>query len=181
MSKQFPSTITQGDTLKLTITSVTYNDTDSYAIIVYLTGPTGTPVPYTFTTTLETGSTNRYELLVPVTVTLGFRKGLYTYAIVADDGTNQFTIESGTTDAVERADLVSGTELRTQNVIILEALRALIVGKASQDQKSYSINGRSLERLAWADLLQAEQLYTDKVKKEEGRSRNKLNITMSMQ
>ena len=180
MAKQFPVTIIQGDTLKLDITSPTYNSTDGYAVIVYLTGPTGTPVPYTLSTTLQTGSTNVYELLVPASVTVGFREGLYTYNIVADDGTNQFTIESGNTTGVERADFTSGTELRTHNQIVLDSIQAVIENRATQDQKSYTINGRSLERMPLEDLLNMMRYYTDLVKQDEGRGRSKLHTVMRL-
>ena len=180
MSKQFPATLIQGDTLQLTISSPTYNSLDGYNVVVYLTGPSGTPIPYTFTTTLVTGSTNNYELLVTAAVAVGFRAGLYAYNIVATDGTNQFTIESGNTTAVERADFTSSTELRTTNQIILDSVTAVIQNRATQDQKSYTINGRSLERMAIQDLLDLMRYYTDLVAQEQGRTRNKLNVSMRM-
>lgn len=178
--KQFPDTIKKGDSLNLDITSGTYNDTDGFSVFVYITGPSGTPVPYNFTTTLATGSSNIYELRVLPAITNGFQKGLFTYAFVASDGTDQYTFEEGTFNVEERADFLTTTDFRSHNQIVLDNIKSVIEGRASQDQKSYTINGRTLERMDISSLLSLKTYYEDLVKQESGRSRNKLKTRMSI-
>lgn len=178
--KQFPDTIKKGDSLNLDIESAEYNDTDGFSVVVYITGPSGSPVPYNFSTTLKTGTSNIYELRVLPTVTNGFQKGLFTYAFVATDGTDQHTFEEGTFQVEERADFLTTTDFRSHNQIVLDNIKSVIEGRATQDQKSYTINGRTLERMAISDLLELKKYYEDLVKQEQGRSRNKLKTRMGI-
>ena len=177
MSKQFPETIIKGDTLSVDIISSDYAASDGYALNVYLTGPSGTPVPYTFSTTDNNGI---FELRVLPAVTNGFQAGLFSYAIVADDGTDQFTIEQGNSTVEERPDFLTVTDFRTHEQIVLDNIESVIEGRATQDQKSYTINGRTLERMALADLLSLRKYYKDLVTQQKGRSRNKLKTRMGL-
>jgi hypothetical protein len=49
---------------------------------------------------------------------------------------------------------------------VLEALEATILGKASRDQLSYSISGRSLSRLSPAELLKWRDIYKSEYRRE---------------
>lgn len=178
--KQMPDTIKKGDSLNLDIESTDYTDTDGFSVNVYITGPSGTPVPYSYSTTLKTGSTNIYELRVTPTLTNGYQAGLFSYAFVATDGTDQHTFEEGTFTVEERADFLTTTDFRTHNQIVLDNIKAVIEQRATQDQKSYTINGRTLERMDIGALLDLKRYYEDLVKQEQGRTRNKLKTVMSI-
>lgn len=52
----------------------------------------------------------------------------------------------------------------------LDAIEAVLANKASQDQQSYTIKGRSLSRYPVADLLRLRAFYVTKVRREQGRS-----------
>lgn len=65
------------------------------------------------------------------------------------------------------------TDPRSSNKKILDAIVAVIEGRASQDQMSYSIAGRSLSRMSIDDLLQFEGVYRSRWLREQRRLRNK--------
>jgi len=54
---------------------------------------------------------------------------------------------------------------------VLSAVEAVIEGRASKDQESYSINGRSLNRTPINDLLQLRKTYRALVEAEEAQAR----------
>lgn len=53
----------------------------------------------------------------------------------------------------------------------LQAIEAVIEGKATTDQQAVSIGGRSLSRIPWADLTLLHDRYRALVAKEEGDAR----------
>ncbi len=50
-------------------------------------------------------------------------------------------------------------DARTYNRQMLDAIRSVLRGKASDDVEMYKIGGRELTRVPWNDLLQAEAHY----------------------
>ena len=91
--------------------------------------------------------------------------GVYRWQAYAtsDDDTERYLVGSGTTEVFTNfSDQTSGYDPRTDAEKMLEALNATLVGKASQDQLSLSIAGRSLSRmdsgalLKWRDTMKAE-------------------------
>ena len=61
---------------------------------------------------------------------------------------------------------VSTADLRSHNQIILDALEATLENRATLDQSSYSIAGRSLSRMDVDDLLRFKAIYSWRVKRE---------------
>ena len=178
MARQFPAKIIAGDSLKLDINSGDYLVSDGFGINVNFTGPSGSPTQYTYATTQKTGNDNVFELAVLPAVTATYANGLYSYAIIATDGTDEFTIESGTFEAELRADLNSNSDFRSHNRKVLDAINAVIENRASKDQESYTIAGRTLNRTSVGDLLKLKNHYEGLVKKEEGAEKYKLKIRM---
>ena len=87
-------------------------------------------------------------------VTTDLEPGEYQYTKkVWDGGTDQFTIEKGrfTVEPDLSADTV-GVDRRSYAEIALENIEAVLKGKASKDQTSYSLNGRALSRYSPAEL-----------------------------
>ena len=67
-------------------------------------------------------------------------------------------VDSGTFKVVK--NLAADTsDPRTHARKVLDALEALIEGKASKDQQSYSIAGRSISRLSPGELLEWRDRY----------------------
>ena len=88
-------------------------------------------------------------------VTDVWKPGFYHYQahITTGAGVRAY-VETGTFEVKGRfANMPSGNDSRTHVKKVLDALEATLEGKASQDQLSYSIAGRSLSRLNPSDLI----------------------------
>jgi hypothetical protein len=104
---------------------------------------------------------------------LGFTAGVYSWSLSVTDGTDRHTLRRGRINAlVDYGAEINeeGYDDRSHVKIVLDALQAMIEGKASKDQASYSIAGRSLARMdvtvlrEWRDDYRAQ--YSAEIKKE---------------
>ena len=69
---------------------------------------------------------------------------------------------------------------RTHAVIVLEALEAMLENKATLDQQSYAIAGRSISRMSPAEIMEWINVYRSMVlkeKREEGKRRGTTNTS----
>ena len=87
----------------------------------------------------------------------------YDYTKKVEDGSEVFTLERGYVEV--RPDLsadTTGVDRRSYAVIALANIEAMLAGKATKDQTSYSLNGRALSRYspeelsAWRASLRVE-------------------------
>lgn len=62
------------------------------------------------------------------------------------------------------------TPVGTQNRRTLNAINAVLEGKASKDVQSYQINGRQLYKIPIPELLQLQAVYTQRCLAEQGKS-----------
>tara|TARA_R110000868_G_scaffold266551_1_gene525748 strand:- start:607 stop:1068 length:462 start_codon:yes stop_codon:yes gene_type:complete len=63
----------------------------------------------------------------------------------------------------------TNSDPRTHEEITLDKIRGLIQGKADADVSSYSIAGRSLTKMTFAELTQAEDYFSKKVKAQQAK------------
>lgn len=118
-----------------------------------------------------TESDNTYTFTLTAAVTAALPVGDYEWVTYIEygDGASleRYPLESGT--AVVRAWIGSTdtVDSRTSYKIALDAIEAVIAGRASKDQESFSIAGRSLSRTPLADLISLQKFYSAKVKAEE--------------
>ena len=71
---------------------------------------------------------------------------------------DRVAIETGTFTAVEDLD-VNGADPRTHAEIMITKIQTILEGKADADVSSYSINGRSLTKLSYEELVDARDYY----------------------
>ncbi|XPV77942.1 MAG: hypothetical protein ACNI27_08485 [Desulfovibrio sp.] len=67
---------------------------------------------------------------------------------------------------------------RTDSEKALDAIEAVLGKRATQDQKSYTINNRSLERMGISELLRLKKYYALKVRKERGQPRKQIKVRL---
>lgn len=104
----------------------------------------------------------------------GWAAGLYAVSIRAVSGDDVHEIEAGQVSIA--ADLVAVSEThdaREHEERTLAAIEAVIEGRASKDQQSYTINGRMLVRTAIADLLTLRKTYKAEVAQLKSNGRHK--------
>ena len=79
--------------------------------------------------------------------------GHFDYAKKITDGSETFTLERGFIDVdPDLSADIAGVDRRSFAAITLENIEALLKGKATKDQTSYSLNGRALSRYSIDEL-----------------------------
>lgn len=80
--------------------------------------------------------------------------GRYDYTKKVTDGSEVFTLERKFVDVdPDLSADTSGVDRRTFAEITLDNIEAMLKGKATKDQTSYSLNGRALSRYSIDELL----------------------------
>lgn len=79
---------------------------------------------------------------------------------------NRVVVDRGEFEAIADLD-VNQADPRSHAEIMLSKIQSLLQGKADSDVASYSIQGRSLTKLSFDELMQAEGYYEAKVRKEK--------------
>jgi len=118
------------------------------------------------------GSGTAWTLTIPATSLADLKAGTYTLQLIATDGT---TTEIAASEIVQLA-AATDTDLRSSAQKQLEAIDALLEGKASKDQSSISYNGRSISRLTWEELQNARDRVARQVQRETDRAAGKGRI-----
>ena len=103
------------------------------------------------------------------TVTAEVPHGTYNWIARAVNGATSTTVESGILKVLPNLANLAGDH-RSHNQKVFESLQAVIENRATTDQLSMSIAGRSLSRMSWDELLSAYDRYRIAVAKELGQS-----------
>lgn len=162
----FPPVIKAGMTYAWEVTSSEYTLGD-------YTGKCAIKLKGSSTATILTAteSDNVYTFTLTAAVTAALTVGDYDWVTYIEYGSGatleRYQLGSGT--AVVRTWIGTSSEFdsRSDWLVGLEAIEAVIAGRASKDQESYSIAGRSLSRTPVADLIKLRAFYATKVNEEE--------------
>lgn len=77
---------------------------------------------------------------------------------------NRIIIDTGTLDI--HYDLDDNVDPRSHAQIMIDKIESILQGKADADVASYSINGRSLTKMSFDDLISARDFYRKEYAKE---------------
>jgi hypothetical protein len=124
-----------------------------------------------------TNATTHYLFQASSTVTETWTVGDYHWQldVIRNSDSERYTLERGHNLTVV-ADLdLNMSDPRTHEEITLEKLRSLIQGKADADVSSYSIAGRSLTKMTFAELTEAEDYFAKKVASQRARLEGEQN------
>ena len=116
-----------------------------------------------------------YLIEVASAVTANYTAGTYRWQayITRSSDSQRLTLDSGTWEIIANRDAAT-TDPRSHPRIMVEKIEAVLEGRAGGDVASYSINGRSLTKIAiselmeWRDRYRAE--YLREVRKERARN-----------
>ena len=103
-----------------------------------------------------------YEVDVDTPTTAAYAAGEYAWTAWVERPGDRRTVRSGRVEIMPDPAAATG-DIRTHAERVLEAIRAVIEGRATKDQESYSIAGRSLSRTPLSDLLELERRYAARV------------------
>lgn len=149
-----PLTLTAGDLWSWTERHADY-PAATYALSFYFRGPES------FNATATASGTDHVVSIAAAT-TADLKPGVYDWlsrAVLIATPTTIATVASGRlTVAANLAN--AAVDHRSFNVRVTEALKATIENRATTDQLSMSIAGRSLQRMSWDELLGAYREFS---------------------
>jgi hypothetical protein len=159
-----PSEFVAGDRWAWKRTDLSADYGSGYTLSYELTLSTGA-APITLTATL---SGDEYLMEIAAATTAAYTAGNYQWVslITRDSDSERIRIGYGTLE-VKPDPAVSTADNRTHAATVLDSIEAVIEGRASKDQESYSIAGRSLSRTPIPELLILRDRYKAEVKREE--------------
>lgn len=114
-------------------------------------------------------------------ITAAWAPGVYTWVSWVANGSDVYDIAGGDIELLPNPRIATGNlDLRSDAQKALDAVRAMLQGVASAGQRSYTINGRSLERYSMADLILLESKLARDVQRETQKitGRNPRNLVM---
>lgn len=115
---------------------------------------------------------NTHVLRADAATTAAWQPGTYQVSLRVSDGTD--VIEADTGSVVIMPDLAgvgAGHDGRSHIQKVLEAIEAVIEGRATRDQESYKINNRELVRTPIEQLLKLRQTYREEARRERAAER----------
>ena len=124
---------------------------------------------------ISESSTSLYTIAVPSTSTAGYTKGQYTYQEYITNGSSQrLVLNTGLIKVKSNLD-ADTADPRSDDRKTYDALVATIENRASIDQMSMAIAGRSLSRMGPEELVNFKSQYKALVNNEEKVSRRNRN------
>lgn len=108
-----------------------------------------------------------HAVSVAASTTQGYTAGDYTWVAVVTAGTEAFEVDRGTVELLARYDQAANLDDRSHARIVLDAIEAVIQGRATKDQEEYTIGNRSLKRTPLEELEAFRDKYRAEVYAEE--------------
>jgi len=124
---------------------------------------------------LETGTTNfsieadadgeYFSVDVLPATTANYTPGKYQWQAFATKDSEKFLIDRGCLDVLQ--DFSSDTtDPRTHNQKMFDLLKTVVEGKATRDIMKTEINGKKVERMSWAEVMEAYTHFKNLAKNE---------------
>ena len=158
-----PSLITAGTTFRVELELPEY-PAPQWAVTLFLRGQEKVDLP-------AVGFAEVHVLGASAEVTRTWLPGRYWWALRATDETGD-VVEVASGEVRVQADLASvySHDGRSHAVRVLDAIEAVIEGRASKDQQSYQINNRQLSLTPIGDLLKLRDRYKAEAARERAGS-----------
>lgn len=83
---------------------------------------------------------------------------------------NRIVVDRGTFTALNDLD-INGADPRSHAEIMVDKIESILQGKADSDVANYSINGRSLTKMTFDELIKARDYYKSEFAREKNRER----------
>lgn len=162
-----PQSLTAGDTWSWTDSLSDY-PAPTWVLTYYFRGPQAFNVPAT-----ASGTDHASSVLATTTAT--YKAGDYDWFARVASGATVYSINSGRLAVAPNLALPS-VEHRSFWRQVLDELEPVILNRASTDQLSMSIAGRSLSRMSWDELLSVYDRAKQAVASENGDTPSRVYI-----
>lgn len=153
---RFPDSFRIGDTVKWKSSFSDHPAGDSWELETFITNASNKYGPYS-----GTADGDDFVTTIGSDVTATFAAGDYSYQIraklTAPEPDEVYTVEIGTVEI--KPVLSSAVDSRSHAKKVLDAIEAVLENRASKDQQSYSIEGRSLARTPIERLIELRTTY----------------------
>lgn len=147
-----------GDTLDFTTSSASYLASDGWTLKYRLAPRFATPAQAPITLTATAYEVSAYRVQVAASATATWAAGVYSWASWVEKSGQRVTLEQGgeLIVAPDPATVAQGADLRSSAEKALEAVTALLTGKATSGTESYVINGREMRSYSLPDLIKLQ-------------------------
>lgn len=157
-----PSAVYAGDTLLMLLTEADYPASAGWSLTFEFRRKEGALISFT-----STASGDLHSFTVAKDTTLGWIAGDYKGQCYASDGTQRFTVWTGTLSVFpDFSTQVENYDTRTHAEKVLDAIKTVLEGKATRDVLNTTIAGQSIGRMSFTELLQARAFYEHEVNNE---------------
>jgi hypothetical protein len=153
-----------GDSLNFATTALGYPASEGWALRFELRMRDAAGTPIDLTTTAE-GDDHRLQVVAAVTD--GWAPGIYSWRSYVSKGAEKYTVETGTTEIVASPSTATSLDLRTGAQRALEAVQAVLLGKATNGTYYYRIGDRELRAYTMPELLALETKLKNEVRREK--------------
>ena len=170
--------IIKGDTISWTYTYSDYSAVD-YEIWVALRGTTQVDIKDGESGVTITVDGTSWKIAITAVTTAAWTTGDYTYAVYVGKSSfsERYQVESGPVTILADLATTSTTyDGRSHVKITLDAIEAVIQGRATVDQMAYSIQGRSLSKTPLEDLIKFRDVYKKEYSAEQQADRIALGL-----
>lgn len=163
-----PSSLTAGDSVDVRLSLSQYPASQGWALRVDIAGP-GAVTPWQ-----SEADGDAHLFALASTATTAYVAGEYAYQLCAVNADRRVTLERGALRVLPNLAAITGTyDGRSKARQVLDAIDARLLGRATQDQMSLSVAGRTIQRTSLPDLLALRDAMKKQVAKEEGRLKSK--------
>jgi hypothetical protein len=154
-----PLSFRAGDTVQWKKSFPDYPASESYVLKYYLV-KSGKQIVLT-----AAASGDDHLVTITAAVSAEYEAGRYFYQARIEKGDDVFTVGEGIVEVkASLAAATTGLEWRDHCEQALENIEAVLLGKATADNYSYSIAGRSLSKYSWTELREMRAQYKNEVR-----------------
>lgn len=162
-----PEQIVAGNTLKFTIDLEDYRPGDGWQLSYHFLNASADLGQHDGT---DNGD-GTHLVTVDASTTAGWAAGRYSYRAFVSKGTERFSAGEGELVVEPDFATVATYDGRTHARKVLDSVEALLEGKATKDQASYTVQGRALQRYSFEELLKLRDRLRQEVQAEEDAAR----------
>ncbi len=175
MSNVFINRMIVGNTWDWSVSAPDYSAADGWLLKLYLvprfTSPVQAPIVLDGVAATD-GVGHRFQRTAAQTS--AYKAGQYGFQTNVIKASEVYTLDgtywSGEVTLFPNpADLVQGTDTRTQAAIALDAIEAVLANRATVDQQEYSIGDRMLKRMTIDELLKLRGYFKAQINQQRER------------
>jgi hypothetical protein len=164
-----PEAIVAGDTVKWTRNCIwDYPASEGWQLSYYLRVPNKTPISIAAPEITALG--DGFSVVVPAATSAVWTPGQYKWAAFVTKGEERYGVGTGV--MLIKPNLATTTPIDDRSHVqkVYEALCAVIENRATADDQSYTIGGRSLTRMNIDELERWKTTYGNRLARERGKA-----------